>query len=147
MVGFELERVFVPAVAAGRERLIRPDLERRRDALEPRVPLQLQIAAALEEPRHRHMVGVRHLHVRLVGVDVVARVRMQLADAELPPPLGPEADAEVDEMLADAGPLDEADVVAEIVADAEQRVLRVQEVVVPDDRAFARHLAAARRPA
>ena len=50
---------------------------------------------------------------------------------------------EVGEVLADAGALDEADVVAEIVADREQRVLRVQEVVVPDDRALARHLAAA----
>ena len=51
---------------------------------------------------------------------------MQLADAELARDLRPEADAEVDEVLADAGPLDEADVVAEVVADAEQRVLRVQ---------------------
>ena len=45
-------------------------------------------------------------------------------------------------MLADALPLDEAHVVAKVVADAEQRVLRVEEVVVPDDRALAGHLAA-----
>ena len=78
------------------------------------------------------MVGVRHLHVRLIGVDVVARVRMQFADSDLAPPLRPEADPEVGEVLADPAPLDEADVVAEVVADGEERVLRVQEVVVPD---------------
>ena len=41
-----------------------------------------------------------------------------------------------------AAPLDEADVVAEVVADAEQRVLRVEEIVVPHHRALAGHLAA-----
>src|SRR5207245_4562940 len=116
--------------------------ELRDDPLEAGVPLQLEIAALLEEPRHRDVVGVRDFRVRLIGVDVVARMRVQLADPESVPPFGPEADAEIDEMLADATPLDEADVVAEVVADAQQGILRVEEVVVPDDRPLAGHLAA-----
>src|SRR5262245_60947700 len=67
---------------------------------------------------------------------------MQLANPEFPPPLGSEPDAEVDEVLADTATLDEPHVVAKVVADAEQRVLRMEEVVVPDDRALAGHLAA-----
>src|SRR5262245_41674139 len=67
---------------------------------------------------------------------------MQLADADPAERLRPVADAEVDEVLAHAGPLDEPDVVAEVVADAEQRVLRVDAVVVPRHRALPGELAA-----
>ena len=118
-------------------------LERRHDPLEPRVGRELDVGAVLEEHAHRDVVGVRHLHVRLVGVDVVARVRMQFADAVLAQRRRPRAHAEVGEMLADAGALDETDVVAEIIADRQQRILRVQEVVVPDDRTLAGHLTVA----
>src|SRR4029077_6932955 len=60
------------------------------------------------------------------------------------PPVGPEAVAEVREMFSESrGPFDKPEIVAEVVADAEQRVLRVQEVVVPRNRSLPRRLAAA----
>src|SRR5438093_6731043 len=131
VIGLELQHVFIPPVAPDRERLIGPNPERRRDPLEAWIPLQLEVAAVLEEPRHRDVIGVRHLLVRLIRVDVVTRVRMQLADAEPPPPLRTKADPEVGEMFSESRwPFDEPEVVAEVVTHAEQRVLRVQEVVV-----------------
>src|SRR5262245_3796278 len=68
---------------------------------------------------------------------------MRLANAPPAQPLRPLADAEIDEMLQHAGSLDEPDVVLEVVADRQQRVLRVDEVVVPSRRDLSRHLAVA----
>src|SRR6266571_7810490 len=67
---------------------------------------------------------------------------MKLADAVFPHPRRPRPDAEIDEMLAHAGPLDEPDVVTEVIADGEKRILRVHEIVVPGRRSLSRDLAA-----
>src|SRR5206468_4260038 len=88
------------------------------------------------------MVRVRHLCVRLIRVDVVPCVWMKLADAVLPHPRRTRSDPEVDEVLAYAGPFDEPDVVAEVIADGEQRILGVDEIVVPGCGSLARELAA-----
>src|SRR5205823_13594978 len=84
---------------------------------------------------------LRHLAVRICGLHVLALVRMHLEDHEPSDPLAPLADAEVDEVLPAPRSLDEPDVVAEIVADAQQRILRVQAIVVPRDRSLARAFA------
>ena len=141
MVRFELQLVLIPVVAARCKRLVRPDVKRREDALKARVERVLDPGAVLEVRRERDVVRLGHLLVLLIEIQIVAGVGMQLAKPVLAELLGTRPDAEVDEVLADAGALDEADVVAEVVAQREKRVLRVEEVVVPRDRALRGELA------
>ena|SRR5437773_7647144 len=68
---------------------------------------------------------------------------VRLADAVLAQPFGPVANPEIGEVLADPGPLDEPDVVAEMVADREEGVLPVDAVVVPRGGSFPGQLATA----
>src|SRR5947209_14233251 len=142
MIRLHLELVLIPLVSARHKRLVRPNLKGRDEALETGVERVLYPCAVLEICRERDVIRVRHLLVVLIEIDVEASVRMQLADAVLPQPPGSRPQAEVDEMFAAAGSLDEADVVAKMIADREQRILAVDEVVVPRHRPLACELAA-----
>jgi hypothetical protein len=57
VIGFELDGVFVPGILARQKGLIRTDIERLDDPFIARVPLELDVAAALEERRHRDVIG------------------------------------------------------------------------------------------